>query len=43
MLERARHMLVSEISSARRVPDVHASVLLQRSLAKAGLTLPAFS
>jgi CarD family transcriptional regulator len=43
MLDRARHMLVSEISSARRVPDVHASVLLQRSLAKAGLTLPAFS
>jgi hypothetical protein len=25
------------------VPDVHASVLLQRSLAKAGLTLPTFS
>jgi CarD family transcriptional regulator len=43
MLERARHMLVSEISSARRVPDIHASLLLQRSLAKAGLTLPTFS
>jgi CarD family transcriptional regulator len=43
MLERARHMLVSEISSARRVPEIHASALLQRSLAKAGLTLPAFS
>lgn len=40
MLDRARHMLVSEISSARRVPDIHASTLLQRSLAKAGLTLP---
>jgi CarD family transcriptional regulator len=43
MLERAWRMLVSEISSVRRVPDVHASSLLQRSLAKAGLKLPAFS
>ena len=43
MLERACHMLVSEISSARRVPDIHASALLQRALAKAGLTLPNFS
>ena len=43
MLERARHMLVSEISSARRMPDIRASALLQRSLAKAGLTLPTFS
>jgi CarD family transcriptional regulator len=43
MLERAWHMLVSEISSARRVPDIHASALLQRALAKAGLTIPTFS
>jgi CarD family transcriptional regulator len=43
MLERARHMLASEISSARHVPEIHASALLQRSLAKAGLTLPTFS
>ena len=41
MLERARHMLVSEISIARNVPDVHAVNMLQRALLKAGLTLPA--
>jgi len=41
MLERARHMLVSEISIARQVPDIHAGVVLQRALAKAGLSLPA--
>ena len=41
MLERARHMLVSEISTARSVPEIHAVSMLQRALAKAGLTLPA--
>jgi CarD family transcriptional regulator len=40
MLDRARHMLVSEISIARNVPGVHAVSMLQRALAKAGLTLP---
>jgi CarD family transcriptional regulator len=40
MLDRARHMLVSEISIARHVPEIHALSMLQRSLAKAGLTLP---
>jgi CarD family transcriptional regulator len=40
MLERARHMLVSEISLARGVPDVHAMNLLERAIAKAGLRLP---
>ena len=40
MLDRARHMLVSEISIARNVPEIHAVSMLQRSLAKAGLTLP---
>ncbi|HLK51618.1 MAG TPA: CarD family transcriptional regulator [Bryobacteraceae bacterium] len=40
MLERARHMLVSEISIARNVPDVHAVNMLQRALLKAGLPLP---
>jgi CarD family transcriptional regulator len=40
MLERARHMLVSEISFARNVPEVHAVNLLQRALLKAGLSLP---
>ena len=41
MLDRARHMLVSEISIARNVPEIHATAVLQRSLTKAGLTLPA--
>jgi CarD family transcriptional regulator len=41
MLDRARHMLVSEISIARGVPEIHAVAMLQRSLGKAGLTLPA--
>lgn len=40
MLERARHMLVSEISIARNVPEIHATNVLQRALVKAGLTLP---
>jgi len=40
MLERARHMLVSEISIARNVPEIHAVNVLQRSLLKAGLSLP---
>ncbi len=40
MLERARHMLVSEISIARNVPEITAVNLLQRALLKAGLTLP---
>jgi len=39
MLERARHMLVSEISLARGVPGVHAVALLERAVAKAGLQL----
>jgi CarD family transcriptional regulator len=43
MLDRARHMLVSEISISRNVPEIHAAGMLQRSLAKAGLTLPAAS
>ena len=40
MLERARHMLVSEISISRNVAEVHALSMLQRALAKAGLSLP---
>ena len=40
MLERARHMLVSEISLARGVPDVHAAGLLECAITKAGLRLP---
>ncbi|MGD0500846.1 MAG: CarD family transcriptional regulator [Bryobacteraceae bacterium] len=41
MLEGARRMLVSEISIARQMPETFASAVLQRALAKAGLTLPA--
>jgi CarD family transcriptional regulator len=41
MLDRARHMLVAEISISRNVPEVTAVSLLQRALSKAGLTLPA--
>jgi len=40
MLDRARHMLLSEISMARGVPEIHAAAVLQRALGKAGLTLP---
>ncbi len=43
MLDRARHMLVSEISIARSVPEIHATATLQRSLGKAGLALPPVS
>jgi CarD family transcriptional regulator len=41
MLDRAQHMLVSEISTARRLPEAHACAVLQRALAKAGLASPA--
>ena len=40
MLDRARHMLVSEVSIARNVPEVTAMVLMHRALGKAGLQLP---
>src|ERR1022692_3843063 len=38
MLDRARHMLVSEISISRNVSDIHAVAMLQRAVTKAGLT-----
>lgn len=41
MLDRAHHMLVSEISIARGVPEIRAVALMQRALAKSGLSLPA--
>ena len=41
MLDRARHMLVSEISIARAVPEITAVALMQRALTKCGLSLPA--
>jgi CarD family transcriptional regulator len=40
MLNRARHMLLSEISISRNVPEPIAVNLLQRALSKSGLTLP---
>jgi CarD family transcriptional regulator len=40
MLDRARHMLVTELSMARRVPELEAVTQLQRALGKAQLTLP---
>ncbi|MFY9726157.1 MAG: CarD family transcriptional regulator [Bryobacteraceae bacterium] len=39
MLERAQHMLVSELSLARGVPGVHATNLLELAVARAGLKL----
>jgi CarD family transcriptional regulator len=41
MLDRARHMLVSEISIARNAPEIHAAAIMQRALGKAGLAFPA--
>ena len=41
MLDRARHMLVSEVSIARNVPEITAGLMMQRALLKAGLQMPA--
>ena len=43
MLDRARHLLVTELSTARHIPDPEALALLERTLAKANLVLPALS
>ncbi len=40
MLDRARFLLVSEISIARRVPEPLASAMVQRALEKASLPFP---
>jgi len=40
MLDRARHMLVTEISIVRHTGEAEATALLQRYLDKAALTLP---
>ena len=40
MLDRARHMLVTEVSICRGVAELEATDLLQKALAKASLTLP---
>ena len=41
MLDRARHMLVTEVSIARGLPQFEAESLLHKALQKAGLSLPA--
>ena len=41
MLDRARQMLIGEVSTCRAVPEVEAVALLQKTLEKASLTLPA--
>ena len=41
VLERSRHILVSEISIVGKKPEAPAMALLDRALAKAGLVLPA--
>ncbi len=40
MLERARHMLVSELSIAKGIPQGDAISTLQKTLSKAGLNMP---
>ena len=40
MLDRARHMLVTELTMARRIPEIEAVGALQKALGKAHLTLP---
>jgi CarD family transcriptional regulator len=40
MLDRARHMLISEVSICRSVSEAGAVDLLQKALAKSNLTLP---
>lgn len=40
MLDRARHMLVTEISIVRHIGEAEATALLQKYLDKAALTLP---
>ncbi|HLH00269.1 MAG TPA: CarD family transcriptional regulator [Bryobacteraceae bacterium] len=41
MLDRARHMLITELSISRDLPVVQAAELLQGALTKASLSLPA--
>ena len=41
MLDRSRHMLVTEIFIAKAIPEGEAIALLQKYLGKSGLALPA--
>lgn len=43
MMDQARRMLVAEISTARDIPEIRATGLLQHALEKTGLSLPAES
>jgi len=40
MLDRARTMLISEVSQSRSIPEGEAIGLMQKSLAKLGLDFP---
>jgi CarD family transcriptional regulator len=40
MLDRARHMLITEVSISRAVPVIQAEDILRKALIKADLTLP---
>lgn len=39
MMDRAVHMLISEVSTARKIPEIQAFLLLAQASSKAGLTL----
>jgi len=41
MLDRARHMLITESAGSRAIPEVEAAGMLQKALNKANLALPA--
>jgi len=41
MLDRARHMLITELSISRGLPELEAEDLLRKALGKAALSLPA--
>jgi CarD family transcriptional regulator len=40
MLDRARHMLITEIAASRVIPEFDAVEMLQKALLKASLVLP---
>jgi hypothetical protein len=40
MLDRARHMVITELSTSRGLPEVEAAQILDQALAKARLHLP---
>lgn len=40
MMDRARHMLITEVAVSRSIPEIQAAEMLHRALTKASLTLP---